>query len=104
MAIAIMANHVHLVVGVPGDPPPEKILGDFKRYASRALNRREGKCGDGERGASAPRWWTESGSKRKLPDENAVLAAVRYVVEQEYPLLIWTAAIPELDLPPGRVV
>ena len=36
LAGAIMANHVHLVVGVPGDPDPSALLRDFKSYASRA--------------------------------------------------------------------
>jgi hypothetical protein len=40
LVVGIMANHIHLVVGVPGDPDPKKILGDFKSYGSRALNRR----------------------------------------------------------------
>lgn len=38
-AVAIMANHLHLVVGVIGDPEPETLLRDFKSYGSRALNR-----------------------------------------------------------------
>jgi hypothetical protein len=42
-AAAVMYNHVHLVVGVPGDPDSDKLLRDFKSYASRALNRRWGK-------------------------------------------------------------
>src|SRR5262249_8467495 len=37
LAAAVMANHVHLVVGVPGDPDPAKLLHDFKSYATRAL-------------------------------------------------------------------
>jgi hypothetical protein len=47
IAVAIMANHCHIAVGVPGDPDPSKILGDFKSYASRALNKRWSKpvCG-----------------------------------------------------------
>ncbi len=84
LAVAIMANHAHLVVGVPGDPDPSDILGDFKSYGSRALNRRWGKP------ASAT-WWTESGSKRKLPDEAAVRAAIQYVKQQECPLVVWVA-------------
>ena len=31
-AIAVMANHVHLVVGGPGDPEPNTLLRDFKSY------------------------------------------------------------------------
>jgi hypothetical protein len=79
-----MANHFHLVVGVPGDPDPSDVLGDFKSYASRALNRRWAKPAGGT-------WWTESGSKRKLPNETAVLGAIQYVKAQEYPLVIWVA-------------
>jgi REP element-mobilizing transposase RayT len=79
-AVAIMRNHVHLVVGVAGDPPPDTLLRDFKSYASRALNDRFGRH---------ERWWTESGSKRKLPDEPSLIAGVRYVRDQQRPLVIW---------------
>ena len=81
-AAAVMANHVHLVVGVVGDPEPEWLLGDFKAYASRALNLRWPKPRNGT-------WWTRSGSKQKLPDEPAVIAAVRYVESQDRPLTLW---------------
>ena len=79
---AVMANHVHLAVGVSGDPPPEEILADFKSYGSRALNRHFPK-------PKSETWWTTSGSKRKLKQEDAVLRAVAYLRRQEYPLLIW---------------
>ena len=84
LAIGIMPKHVHLVVGVIGDPDPHKVLGDFKSYASRVLNKKWGKPKSGT-------WWTEKGSTRKLPDEAAVLAAIEYVRNQENPLLIWIA-------------
>ena len=29
IAVAIMHTHLHAIVGVPGDPDPEKILGDL---------------------------------------------------------------------------
>jgi len=96
-AVAIMANHIHVVIGVPGDPEPERLLKDLKSYGSRRLNRKWGKPG-------SETWWTESGSKRKLPDDQAILAAIQYVVDQEFPLLIWTAAVPELCLPGGRIM
>ena len=82
LAVAIMANHAHLVVGVPGDPDPSGILGDFKEYGSRALNRQFGKRPSG-------RWWTQSGSKRKLPDERARCGAVAYTRDQNDPLVVW---------------
>jgi REP element-mobilizing transposase RayT len=83
-AAAIMANHFHLVVQVPDDPPPRRILADFKAYGSRALNRRYGK-------PPAETWWTDKGSKRKLSDESALAAALHYVLyKQPHPLLVWS--------------
>ena len=84
LAAAVMSNHVHLVVGVPGDPAPETLLRDFKSYGSRALNRKWSKPASGT-------WWTESGSKRKLKGQAAVIAAVRYVKNQRSPLAVWHA-------------
>jgi REP element-mobilizing transposase RayT len=81
-AAAVMSNHTHLVVGVPGDPTPEKLLRDFKAYGSRALNRRW------PRPVSST-WWTESGSRRRLSDEQAVRNAVVYVRDQEFALAVF---------------
>ncbi|MEM7811200.1 MAG: transposase [Planctomycetota bacterium] len=78
---AVMANHFHAVVGVGGDPESETLLRDLKSYASRRLNREFGRR----------EWWTKSGSKRKLPDEPAVIAAVRYVREQKGVLASFTS-------------
>ena len=75
----VMANHVHLVVGVGGDPDPDVLLRDFKSYASRRLNRQFGR---------RERWWTEGGSTRKLPDDVAVHRAVNYVRDRDFPLVI----------------
>jgi REP element-mobilizing transposase RayT len=86
LAAAVMVNHVHLVVGVLGDPDPTKILGDFKSYGSRALSARFGKPMSGT-------WWTYGGSKRKLPNAKAVADAVNYVLHKQYnPLLTWSPA------------
>ncbi len=83
--VAIMANHIHVVVGVPGDPDPEDVMGDFKSYGSRTLNREYGK-------PDSETWWTGgSGSKRKLKTAEAIWARLRYTRDQEYPLLVWFA-------------
>ena len=83
LATAIMANHIHLVVNVHGDPEPEDILRDFKSYGSRALNLQWGR-------RDSDTWWTESGSKRKLDIDNSVIGAIQYVIDQKFPLVIWT--------------
>jgi len=85
LAVAIMSNHIHIVVGADGDPDPTRMLGDFKAYGSRALSA----CGDKP---ASKTWWTYGGSKRKLPDEAAVLAAVEYVHSQPSALVIWIAS------------
>lgn len=84
LAVAIMANHVHLLVGVPGDPDPHRLLRDFKSYGSRCLNKVAGKLGSGT-------WWTEGGSTRKKGSDEAIINATEYVSNQIYPLLIWRA-------------
>jgi len=75
-AVAVMANHFHVVVQVPGDPHPRKILADLKAYGSRALNRRYGK-------PPSETWWTDKGSKRKLGDDQALANAIHYVLYKQ---------------------
>jgi REP element-mobilizing transposase RayT len=84
LAVAIMYNHFHIVVGVVGDPNPAKILGDFKSWATRRLNEQFGK-------PESESWWTYDGSKRKLSDDKAILAASHYVLyRQPNPLITWS--------------
>ena len=89
LAVSILFNHFHLVVQAEGDPEPEKLLGDFKSYGSRALTKQFGR-------PASETWWTKSGSKRKLPDDRAVSAAVIYVTEkQPNPLVVWRVDLGE---------
>jgi REP element-mobilizing transposase RayT len=90
-AVAVMFNHFHIVVEVPDDPDPRRILADFKAYGSRALNRRYGQ-------PPSETWWTTNGSKHKLPDDRALANAIHYVLyKQPRPLVVWS---PEA----GRIV
>jgi len=90
-AVSIMPNHWHIVVTVPGDPDPERMLTDFKAYGSRALNRQFGQ-------PASKTWWTMRGSKRKLATDQALTGAIHYVLyKQPHPLIAWS---PDL----GRLV
>lgn len=80
LALAVMANHVHVVVGVPGDPEPDKLRGDFKSWATRRL---KGGWPDRES------WWTQGGSDRVKKTPEAIRAAVVYVRDQHHPLVVW---------------
>jgi REP element-mobilizing transposase RayT len=83
-AVAIMFNHFHVVVGVLADPKPSKILGDLKSWGTRTLSQRFGP-------PASETWWTERGSKRKLPNETALVAAIHYVLyKQPNPLVTWS--------------
>ena len=91
-AVAIMANHIHLLVTVHDNPEPYEILRDFKSYGSRALNKLVGKPTSGT-------WWTENGSTRKKSTLEAIEAAIEYILQQDYPLLIWKADEAECEPP-----
>ena len=78
---AIMYNHVHLMVGVPGDPNPEDILRDLKKWASIRLNRKFPTPPSGK-------WWTQSGSKRKIDSEKSFNRCFEYIQHQPQPLLL----------------
>lgn len=90
LALAVLSNHIHVVVRVEGDPDGADVLRDFKSYASRRLNDAYGKPTGGS-------WWSESGSRRVLRDESSAVATVRYVREQEGALLVWAVAWPEVE-------
>ena len=84
-AASVMHNHTHLVVGVSGDPDPQSILETFKSWATRAVKKLRPLPPNGA-------FWTAKGSKRKLPDDNAVRNAVIYAVrKQPNPLAVWYA-------------
>lgn len=84
IAVAVMSNHFHILVGVEEDSDPAKLLGDFKSWASRRLNEQFGK-------RDPARWWTTCGSKRKIRNTAGVIAVAKYILfRQSNPLVIWS--------------
>jgi REP element-mobilizing transposase RayT len=71
--LAVRTNHVHIVVGA--DDSPEKVVVDFKAYATRNL-RRNGL-------PKTQTVWAEHGSTVYLFDAHAYETAVHYVLEQQ---------------------
>ncbi len=94
LAFAIVTNHVHMMLGVPGDPEPETLLRDLKSYGSRALNQSFGR-------PLSETWWTENGSTRVRKSRRSILVGIRYILKQQGALVTWTAEIPELNLNEG---
>ena len=73
-AAHVRTVHVHAVVQAA--VPPEKVLKDWKRYASRKLN---------EAGLGTPdrKRWTRHGSTRYLWKEEELTLAVHYVLHEQ---------------------
>jgi REP element-mobilizing transposase RayT len=83
LAAHVRSNHVHAIV--EAEIRPERIMNEFKCYASRELNRL---------GSDAPdrRRWARHGSTRWLWKDQDVQDAVRYVVEEQGdPMVLFVA-------------
>jgi REP element-mobilizing transposase RayT len=84
IAAHIRVSHVHVVVSA--ESPPEKVMNDFKAYASRALN---------QAGIDPPgrERWSRHGSTRYLNDDEAVVGAADYVVRRQgEPMVVYEEA------------
>ena len=73
MAAHLRSNPVHTVVEAEAEP--ERVMNDFKAWASRALTRLDG-------GAGRKRW-ARHGSTRRLWNAGDVTSAVKYVAEEQ---------------------
>ena len=74
LAAHVRTNHVHVIV--EAEVRPERVMNDFKSYASRALNRL------GRDGPDRKRW-ARHGSTRWLWRDQDVQEAIRYAVEEQ---------------------
>jgi REP element-mobilizing transposase RayT len=73
-AVHVRTNHVHIVV--TASAKPEKVMADFKAWASRRLREAFGEDTDRDR-------WTQHGSTRWLNSSAALEGAIAYVVEEQ---------------------
>ena len=71
-AVHVRTSHVHAVVTSAASP--ERIMNDFKAYASRALNRA---------GIGRQRYWASHGSTIYLWTHDQVVDKVSYVRDQQ---------------------
>ncbi len=74
LAAHVRTNHVHVIV--ESEARPEKVMNDFKSYASRTLNR-------AEPGEAHRKRWAHHGSTRWLWTDQDVREAIRYVIEEQ---------------------
>jgi len=76
VALNILPNHVHVVISAPDDTSPEKIMNDFKSWATRRLR---------EQNLVPPQTpiWSHHGSTRYLNTVESVQAACHHVTHQQ---------------------
>ena len=74
IAAHVRSKHVHVVVNAPN--VPEKVMNDFKAYATRMLRKAGMIPGEGKT-------WARHGSTKYLWNRSAVSAAVNYVVHEQ---------------------
>ncbi len=77
----VLRTHVHLLVASEETEGP-RLLHLFKGVTSRRLGQRFGRRPGGE-------WWTRHGSRRLLPDGEAVERAFHYVMNQVDALVVF---------------
>lgn len=74
LAAHVRTNHVHTIV--EAETSPERIMNEFKSYASRELNRVTNDGPERKR-------WARHGSTRWLWKNEEVRQALRYVIEEQ---------------------
>jgi len=90
-AAHVRTSHVHAIV--EAEVRPERVMNDFKSYASRGLNRLGIDPADRKR-------WARHGSTRWLWKDEEVREAIRYVVYgQGEPMEVYLADLPGVTAP-----
>jgi REP element-mobilizing transposase RayT len=83
-AVHVRSNHVHVVVG--GTAAPERMLNEFKVYASRGLNAIDSELHDRPK-------WTRHGSTKYLWKSGELEAAIHSVAEEQgEPMAVWCSS------------
>ena len=83
LAAHVRSNHVHTMV--EAETRPERMMNEFKSYASRELNRLTGEGTDRKR-------WARHGSTRWLWKDEDLRQALKYVIdEQGEPMAVFVA-------------
>jgi REP element-mobilizing transposase RayT len=81
LAVHVRSTHVHVVIQAL--TTPEKVMNDFKSYASRALNKAGFENADRKR-------WTRHGSTRYLWKTEELANIIQYVLhEQGAPMVVY---------------
>jgi REP element-mobilizing transposase RayT len=74
-AVHVRSNHIHIVVS--GDARPERMMRDFKAYATQAIKN----CGNNK--TIIKKYWTQHGSTKYLWTKEHLASATEYVKNRQ---------------------
>lgn len=74
-AIHVRSNHIHIVVS--GDEEPERMMRDFKAYATRAIKKNSSSK------AVIKKYWSRHGSTKYLWTKENLVSTVEYVKNRQ---------------------
>lgn len=74
-AVHVRSNHIHIVVS--GNAKPEKIMTDFKAYATRAIK----DSNDNQK--LIRKYWSQHGSTKYLWTEESLASTIEYVKNRQ---------------------
>jgi REP element-mobilizing transposase RayT len=83
LGVAIMPNHVHILLETDGTVSPDTVAGTLKSWGSRRLSKVFGK-------PKSETWWT-TGCSIRHKTADSLPTVIQYIKEQHNPLLIWIA-------------
>jgi len=87
-AVHVRSNHIHVVVS--GAEKPEKMMRNFKAYATRAIK----SCTDVE--PIIKKYWTRHGSTRYLWTKDNLASAINYVKDGQGDMMTFGMSEPRM--------
>ncbi|MBU1260790.1 MAG: transposase [Planctomycetes bacterium] len=84
-SVHVRANHVHIVVS--GQEKPEKMMRDFKGYATRAIKKSPE--------ISAEKYWTKHGSTKYIRTKARLHSSIEYVKNGQGNIMSYGATEPQ---------
>ncbi len=85
-SVHVRSNHVHIVV--TGREKPEKMMRDFKIYATRAIKKRSDKI-------FAERYWTRHGSTKYIWTKEKLRSSIEYVKNEQGNIMAFGTTEPQ---------
>ena len=74
-AVHVRSSHIHIVVS--GEEKPEKMMVNFKAYATRAIR----KCNNEQ--TTIRKYWTRHGSTKYIWTKESLVSTIKYVRDEQ---------------------